>query len=149
VSLVENGTHVLFGSQIDAYATGEIRLAKTVLPSLRQGMLCLADRHFFGYELWKQARATGADLLWRVKKNMRLRCEKRLPDGSYLSRIYPSERDWRRKTDGIVVPVIDYQLEGVEGALSEDSREDTAGLHTATKEKGEKMNCLVISWTLH
>ena len=27
-----------------------------------------------------------------------------------------SERDWRRKTNGIVVRVIDYQLEGVEGA---------------------------------
>jgi Insertion element 4 transposase N-terminal/Transposase DDE domain len=116
VSLVENGTHVLFGSQIDAYATGEITLAKTVLPSLRKGMLCLADRNFFGYQLWKQARATGADLLWRVKKNMRLTCEKRLPDGSYLSRIYPSERDWRHTTNGIVVRVIDYQLEGVEGA---------------------------------
>src|SRR6266481_3453020 len=75
-------------------------------------MLCLADRNFFGYELWKQARATGADLLWRVKKNLRLACEKRLSDGSYLSRIYPSERDWRHKTNGIVVRVIDYQLEG-------------------------------------
>jgi hypothetical protein len=116
VSLVENGTHVLFGSQMDAYTTGEITLAKTVLPNLRKGMLCLADRNFFGYELWKQARATGADLLWRVKKNMRLACETRLPDGSYLSRIYPSERDWRHKTNGIVVRVIDYQLEGVEGA---------------------------------
>jgi hypothetical protein len=116
VSLVENGTHVLFGSQMDAYATGEITLSKTVLPCLRKGMLCLADRQFFGYELWKQARATGGDLLWRVKKNMRLACEERLPDGSYLSRIYPSERDWRHKTNGIVVRVIDYQLEGVEGA---------------------------------
>jgi Transposase DDE domain len=47
---------------------------------------------------------------------MRLACEKRLSDGSYLSRIYPSERDWRHKTNGIVVRVIDYQLEGVEGA---------------------------------
>ena len=118
VSLVENGTHVLFGSQMDAYTTGEITLAKTVLPNLRKGMLCLADRNFFGYELWKQARATGADLLWRVKKNMRLACETRLPDGSYLSRIYPSERDWRHKTNGIVVRVIDYQLEGVERAES-------------------------------
>lgn len=116
VSLVENGTHVLFGSQVDAYATGEITLAKKVLPCLRKGMLCLADREFFGYQLWKQARATGADLLWRVKKNMRLVCDKRLSDGSYLSRIYPSERDLRHKTNGIVVRVIDYRLEGVEGA---------------------------------
>ena len=116
VSLVENGTHVLFGSQMADYNTGEITLAKTVLPCLEKGMLCLADRQFFGFELWNQARATGADLLWRVKKNLRLVCEKRLPDGSYLSRIYPSERDWRHKTNGVVVRVVEYRLEGVAGA---------------------------------
>jgi hypothetical protein len=116
VSLVENGTHVLFGSKMEAYATGETTLAKAVLPRLRQGMLCLADRNFFGCALWKQAQATGADLLWRVKKNMRLACEKRLPDGSYLSRIYPSERDWRHKRNGMAVRVIDYRLEGVADA---------------------------------
>jgi hypothetical protein len=116
VSLVENGTHVLFGSQMEAYATGETTLAKAVLPRLCKGMLCLADRNFFGFALWKQAQATGAELLWRVKKNMRLVCEQRLPDGSYLSRIYPSERDWRHKSNGIVVRVIDYRLEGVADA---------------------------------
>jgi hypothetical protein len=116
VCLVENGTHVLFGSEMDAYATGETTLAKAVLPHLRKGMLCLADRNFFGFALWKQAQATGAELLWRVKKNMRLACEKRLPDSSYLSRIYPSERDWRHQSNGLVVRVIDYELEGVADA---------------------------------
>jgi hypothetical protein len=116
VSLVENGTHVLFGSQMDGYRTGEITLAKAVLPSLRKGMLCLADRNFFGFELWQLARGTGADLLWRMKKNMRMACEKPLPDGSYLSHVYPSERDWRHQTNGIVLRVIDYRLEGIEGA---------------------------------
>ena len=116
VSLVENGTHVLFGSQMDSYRTGEITLAKAVLPRMRSGMLCLADRNFFGFELWQLAQATGADLLWRMKKNMRMACEKRLTDGSYLSRVYPSERDWRYKTNGIVLRVVDYRLEGVEGS---------------------------------
>src|SRR5579862_373102 len=69
VALVESGTHVLFGSRMDTYGTSEIALAKTVLPRLQKGMLCMADRNFFGFELWKQARATGADLLWRMKKN--------------------------------------------------------------------------------
>src|ERR1035441_9472754 len=46
---------------------------------------------FFGFELWQQAQSTGADLLWRMKKNMRMACEKRLPDGSYLSQVYPSD----------------------------------------------------------
>jgi len=116
VSLVENGTHVLFGSRMADYVTSEVALAKTVLPNLGKGMLCLADRGFFGFEMWKQAAATGADLLWRVRKNIHLPCEKRLPDGSYLSRIYSSQQDQRRGRDGIVVRVIEYRLEGVEGA---------------------------------
>jgi hypothetical protein len=60
--------------------------------------------------------ATGADLLWRVRKNILLPCEKRLPDGSYLSRIYPSQQDQRGGRNGVVVRVIEYRLEGVEGA---------------------------------
>ena len=116
VSLVENGTHVLFGNQMDGYRTGEITLAKAVLPRLRKDMLCLADRQFFGFELWQLARGTGADMLWRMKKNMRMACEKRLLDGSYLSHVYPSVRDWRHQTNGIVLRVIDYRLEGIEGS---------------------------------
>lgn len=116
VSLVENGTHVLFGSRMADYATSEVALAKSVLPSLRKGMLCLADRGFYGFQLWKQAAATGADLLWRIPKNMVLSCDKRLPDGSYLSRIYPTQEDRSRGRNGVVVRVIAYQLEGVEGA---------------------------------
>jgi len=116
VSRVENSTHVLFGSQMADYGTGEIALAKTVLAWFRKGMLCLADRQFFGFEFWNQGRSSGADLLWRIKKNLRLACEQRLGDGSYLSRIYPSERDWRHRTNGVVVRVIDYCLEGVAGA---------------------------------
>jgi hypothetical protein len=116
VSLVENGTHVLFGSRMADYATSEVVLAKEVLSSLRPGMLCLADRGFFGFEMWKQAAATGADLLWRVRKNIQLPCEKRLPDGSSLSRIYPTQPDRRLGRTGIVVRVIEYRREGVEGA---------------------------------
>ena len=116
VSLVENGTHVLFGSRMADYATSEIALAKAVLPSLGKGMLCLADRGFFGFAMWKQAAATGADLLWRVKKDLLLPCEKRLPDGSCLSRVYASQKDRRRGTGGVIVRVIEYCLEGIEGA---------------------------------
>ena len=116
LSLVENGTHVLFGSRMAGYATSEIALAKTILPSLSQGMLCLAGRGFFGFEMWQQAAATGADLLWRVRKNILLPCEQRLPDGSYLSRIYPSQQDQRRQRNGVVVRVIEYRLEGIEGS---------------------------------
>jgi hypothetical protein len=116
VSLVENGTYVLFGTQLGGYGDGEITLAHKTLPSLQKGMLCLADRNFFGFDLWKKAHATGADLLWRVKKNLRLPCEKRLPDGSYLSTIYRSDKDRRHGANGIRVRVVEYTLEGVANA---------------------------------
>ena len=116
VSLVENGTHVLFGTRMGPYATGENTLAKEVLGALDSTMLCLADRGFFGFEMWRQALATKAQLLWRIKKNAVLPCDKRLTDGSYLSRIYPSEKDRRQQTNAIAVRVIEYRLEGVADA---------------------------------
>lgn len=116
VSLVESGTRVLFGSEMADYATSEIALARRVLCRLEADMLCLADRLFFSFALWDQARRTGADLLWRVRKNMRLAEDERLPDGSYLSRIFASERDWRHKTNSIAVRVVDYRLDEVADA---------------------------------
>jgi len=116
VSVVENGTHALFGSALGAYRQGEVTLAEQVVPRLEAGMLCLADRNFFSFHLWKQARAKGADLLWRVKKNLVLPCERRLPDGSYLSTIYATPKDRRHQRSGVRVRVIEYTLEGVEEA---------------------------------
>jgi Insertion element 4 transposase N-terminal/Transposase DDE domain len=116
VSLVENGTHVLFGTQQGPYATGEVTLAKAVIGALRQGMLCLADRNFFGFPLWVQASRTGADLLWRLKTKARLPHEQALPDGSYLSRVYASEQDRRHQRNGQPVRVIEYHLQGVTDA---------------------------------
>jgi Insertion element 4 transposase N-terminal/Transposase DDE domain len=116
VSLVENGTHVLFGSHMAGCTTGETTLAREVLAGLQEGMLCLADRQFFGFELWRQACDTGAAMLWRIEKNLRLPCATRLPDGSYLSHCYACERDRRHKTGGVPVRVIEYRLDGVAGA---------------------------------
>ena len=116
VALLENGTHVLWGAHMDRYATDELKLAEKVIPSLRPGMLCMADRFFPGYKLWRMAAKTGADLLWRVRQNARLEVEKRLPDGSYLSRIYASAKNRRKKRNGIVVRVIEYRLKDVADA---------------------------------
>jgi Insertion element 4 transposase N-terminal/Transposase DDE domain len=116
VSLVENGTHVLFGTQQGPYSTGEITLAKAVVGALRKGMLCLGDRNFFGFPLWTQACSTGADLLWRIKAKARLPAERALPDGSYLSSFYASDLDRRHQRNGVRVRVIDYRLQGVSDA---------------------------------
>ena len=116
VALVENGTHVLFGARLGRYEEGETMLARQALLALRPGMLCLADRQFFGHALWQAAAATGADLLWRVRRNLRLPREVQLADGSYLTTIYPGEKDRRHKAEGVQVRVVEYRLEGVADA---------------------------------
>ena len=116
VSLVENGTHVLFGSRMAGCRTGEKTLSKEVIGFLNREMLCLGDRNFFSYSFWQQAQETGADHLWRVKKNLKLPCLRRFRDGSYLSRIYASAKDRRHDKNGIDVRVIEYTLEGVPDA---------------------------------
>lgn len=87
VGLLENGTRILFAVAVGSYTVAENTLARLVVPRLTRGMLCLADRGFFGYELWNQAVATGADLLWRVKSTLNPGPLERLPDGSYLGRL--------------------------------------------------------------
>jgi len=116
VALCENGPHAIFGLRMGSYATHELTLADELVEDLREGMLCLADRLYPNFSLWRKASATGASLLWRARSNADLPVEEVLPDGSYLSRIYPTEKDKRKKRNGRVVRVIEYHLEGVEGA---------------------------------
>jgi hypothetical protein len=116
VALLENGTHVLWAARMDKYSTDELTLAEEVVPALRKGMLCLADRFFPSYKLWQKAAKTGADLLWRTRRNARLEVDKRFPDGSYLSRIYPTTSDRRKERNAVVVRVIDYRLDKVPDA---------------------------------
>jgi hypothetical protein len=62
--------------------SGEQSLAAALYPRLEEGWLLLADRLFYG---WCAAADSGADLLWRVKDDVRLPFLELLPDGSYRS----------------------------------------------------------------
>ena len=110
VTLLENGTHVLFGAELGRYNTGEVTLARKVVSRLPADALCLADRNFFSYPLWKAALASGAALLWRARSDLILPKLKRLSDGSYLTKIYPSPRARARDVDGIWARLITYRL---------------------------------------
>lgn len=112
VTLLENGTHVMFGAEMGGYRTGEVTLAHKVVQSLPADALCLADRAFFSYTLWKEALTTGAQLLWRVRNDLILPKLRRLSDGSYLTKIYPSPDARSSDRAGIEVRLIEYQLGG-------------------------------------
>jgi len=116
VALCENGPHAIFAVRMGSYHTHETTLAADLLSELKADMLCLADRLYANFPLWQKACASKAALLWRIRSNADLPVEEVLGEGSYLSRIYPSEKAKRQKRDGIIVRVIEYQLEGVEDA---------------------------------
>ena len=86
LALTECGTRALIDAVFDGVEkASEQVLARQLLASLTPGMLLLADRNFPGYELWGLAAATGADLAWRIKKNLVFPPVKVLPDGSFHS----------------------------------------------------------------
>ena len=116
LTLAETGTHAIFAAALDRYQVSEAHLARELLQQLQPDMLCLADRAFVGFELWRTAAASGAVLLWRARKNQVLPCRERLTDGSYLSRLYASPKHRRHEDGGMMVRVIDYRLEGVPDA---------------------------------
>ncbi|MER5853981.1 IS4 family transposase [Streptomyces sp. NPDC002012] len=109
VALVECGTHAVFAAEAAPLAVHETVLSRRLFPSLTRGMLLLADRGFLGFDLWRAAAATGADLLWRVRSNAVLPVVTALSDGSYLSQIVAA-RDKNRRADPATVRVIEYTL---------------------------------------
>lgn len=116
VGLLENGTHAICAAQLGAYTTAEVRLAAEVVPHLTGAMLCLADRGLLGFDLWRQAAATGAALLWRAGATFTLPLLARLPDGSYRSELRWNTGCTSADRTAIPVRVIEYTLPGVPAA---------------------------------
>jgi hypothetical protein len=110
VALAEVGTHAMIDAVVGPYTTSENAMAAELLARLTPGMLCLADRGFYSFHAWTAATGTGADLLWRVKDNLRLDPVVDLPDGSWLAQVFCSTHD-RARTEPVTVRVIDYTLD--------------------------------------
>lgn len=118
VVLVECATHAILGANVGPYRSGEWELGTELLPRLGPGMLCLADRGFNGYEHWRQASGTGAQLLWRCSDSRQLPVLQVLEDGSFLSRISPTGIGRAQAAEqAITVRVIEYTMPGDTQAL--------------------------------
>ena len=110
VALIECGTHVMFDAVIAPCTIGEVSLSRTLVGRLEPGMLCLADRGFYGFKLWEQAVKTGADLLWRMRSSQRLDPIEVLADGSFLSKVFDIH-NFKRRGEGLTVRVVEYTID--------------------------------------
>jgi hypothetical protein len=116
VGLVECATHVFVDAALGAYGDGEQELAALLARSLTKDMLVLADRGFLSVCLWRAYRDAGAHLLWRIKGDVATKVDRRLPDGTYLARVRPSNKPGRwppgQRPAPITVRVIEYHVDG-------------------------------------
>jgi hypothetical protein len=110
LALCEVGTHVLWRSLIKPCRRSEVTMAPSLLRFLQPDMLMLWDRGFLSYDLVQQVAQRGAPLLARIKKNLVFRALRRLHDGSYVAKLYPSSRHRARDEGGIKVRIIEYTL---------------------------------------
>ena len=111
-AMVEVGTHAAFAWHAGPRAQSEAEQAERLLEHLSSGMLVLADRYYCGFPLWSRAAATGADLLWRLKGNMKFPVVEALEDGSWRSVIRGSGCDRRRSRGELPVRIVAYKIEG-------------------------------------
>jgi hypothetical protein len=111
LSLVELGTHAELGVAIKAIRCGERTMVQGLLRYLTPEMLLLLDQGFFSEKLWRELVGGRVNVLARVTTQMILRPILRLPDGSYLSKIYKGDYNRSKDRDGVVVRVIRYTLD--------------------------------------
>ena len=112
LALCETGSHIFYRWQIKPLCRGEISMAAVLLRHLQPDMLLLWDRNFLSFKNVKAVKDQDAQLLARIKNGPVFEPTEVLPDGSYLSKIYPAS--WYRERDrgGIEVRIIEYKLEG-------------------------------------
>ncbi len=130
VALAECGTHAIFDAEIGPYTTSERELSTALVDRLEPDMLLLADRGFTGFDLWQQAIATGADLVWRAKTNLKPRLIETLPDGSWLAEM--RRNNAKLDTEHVVIRVVEYSID--------DGRDEALGpfrLFTTLLDPGE------------
>jgi hypothetical protein len=108
-AICEVGTHAVTDVEMGPYNASEQALSLRMLGRLPSQRLVLMDRGLGYYELIQAVRRRHSHVLARVKAQQRdLPVEQRLPDGSYLSTIYPSSNAKRAKRGGLRVRVFRY-----------------------------------------
>jgi hypothetical protein len=111
IGLAEVGTHALLDLRLRPHQRHETAPAlQIVRRSVQPGMLVLFDRGLYSYRMLATITSQGAEFLGRVPAQATLEAGKRLSDGSYLSRVYPTQYARRKERGGVAVRVIEYRV---------------------------------------
>jgi hypothetical protein len=110
VYLTECGTHAICDAGAWPYPTSERKGGLRVLRSVGADMLVMWDRGFHSFDMCERCSKQKAAFLGRVPAHVRFTSVSRLPDGSYLAYIRPSEYKRRKAGECLLVRVIEYTI---------------------------------------
>lgn len=111
VYLCESGTHAICDAGFWPHQGKERTYARRLLRSVGPGMLLMADAGLHSYDLCARCVQQGAQFLNRVSGQLKLFPLQRLPDGSYLAELRPSDHRRHKRREPLAVRVIEYQLD--------------------------------------
>lgn len=111
VGLMELGTHVMCEAVVKPSKKNEYPLVAHLLKHVPQGSLVLWDKGFYGYRAVAQALDRQVHVLGCVKGSATFNVVRSCGDGSFLAKLYPSPKDKRHDTRGIVIRVIEYTFD--------------------------------------
>lgn len=157
VAVSECASHAIIAADVAGCWAGEQTMAFSLYQHLTAEMLLTADRGFYSFDGWAQARRSGAQLLWRVQAGLRPHKLGDLPDGSWLAVITrPNLRASRRSRlreaartgtdlgeDAFVVRVVDYTVANRRG---EETRLITTILDPEQADAEELARCYHERW---
>ncbi len=110
VYLVECGTHVVVDAGFWPCRTSERVGGFRLLRSVGRGMLVMWDRGFHDFDMLLAVRKRQAHVLSRLPAHVKPHLLRRLPDGSDLAYLLPSEDARRRRGERLLVRVISYTI---------------------------------------
>lgn len=110
VYLVECGTHAIVDAGFWPCRISERVGGFRMLRSVEPGMLVMWDRGLHDYDMIAAVRRRGAHVLSRLPSNIKPKRVRRLPDGSYLAYLYPSDYNRRKRGQRLLVRIIEYTL---------------------------------------
>ena len=107
----ECGTHAIFDAVLLPYRVGELTGVSQLLRAVEADMLVMLDAGLHSFDLVSGIVARGAQLLSRVRSNIRPPVDIVLADGSYLGWIRPSDPKRRRAGERRLVRVLEYTID--------------------------------------
>ena len=100
-ALVDIGTHLVTAERHGPHRSAEINLARDLVCEIEKGSIVLLDRDFLGYALpWGIYHTRGADVVVRVKKNIKPRFLRHLGPGDAIVEV-AIPRYYRQRRPGM------------------------------------------------